>query len=262
MIGVLAIMAIMAAVLVPRTVEAILRARGDAETANLVNFETGLRQHIRLNKNIPGNVTLPPNTWAADIAAQMGYSAAAVTTNSRGNARRYLVNPGFGVLIPYTQNPGTTGLGGAPASPRLLIVGSVGAALPLLNPITQAQFDEIWNTADGAVPATWGVWGRGSDLKIQRIQLGNVFCALNLSVPAGFVLGFAPRYDIDGTQVPPPAAYPVNAFFLSDTLVDLWDRNALGADTLSIRYRLDKGNSFMYNANLVGTPAQGGYWSR
>ena len=184
MIGVLAVLAILAAVLVPKLIQRIDIAVADQETANLERLAAGLKNHILRNKNIPDQ-----NTWAAVTAAELGLPVSGVLTNARGNPRVYAIDPAFRIgttngTLPYTQT--NTGSVMAPVSPRLVILSSLNAGIPIpisSGVIDAAGFSNIWNTADGAVPADWtGLWPNNSRyLKMQRLNLASLFYNLALN---------------------------------------------------------------------------------
>src|SRR5207244_2183517 len=110
--------------------------------------------------------------------------------------------------LPYAQAAG--GLAVQPFSPRMMILSSISK--PLTNIITSGvtplsgptAFSNIWNAAEGTVPAGWSWSGQPGDIKIQRIQLADVFLQLSLynldlSHPAGYTIeGVAASVPVGG----------------------------------------------------------------
>ena len=101
MIGVVAIIAIVAAILTPNLARRISRANGEKEDQVLTVLADGLIQYTRANQSISG-----PNAWVTNISTQTGlplnevrYVNPSITTN----ARVYLIHPSFAP----TNAPGT-----------------------------------------------------------------------------------------------------------------------------------------------------------
>jgi hypothetical protein len=126
------------------------------------------------------------NDWASVVAAELGTDIANVITNqSRKQPRFFLIDPSLninGAGLPYTQT--IAGSANLPISPRVMILSSVGRALPPISGVPSADFTNIWNAADGTVPSTpaFSSWaGSGDDLKVQRVNFLPLFVQLALS---------------------------------------------------------------------------------
>src|SRR6185503_12794650 len=71
-------------------------------------------------------------------------------------------------------------------SPRLMIISSIGTPLPaaLVSGIGDTSgpnaFANIWNTAEGGIPAGWTFGNHPEDLKIARIDLTDLFIPVAL----------------------------------------------------------------------------------
>lgn len=154
MIGVLAIMAILASVLVPNVLRSLDRAAVDAEAKTLA----ALGDQVKLYAKING---APPQlaTWQTDLGTLADLAVVDILTNRRGNQRRYILDTG---------NP----------SPRLMIISSMRAGLAI-PAITAAQFQTVWQTADKAVPPGWATWAAvansGEQLLIERVNLQGTY---------------------------------------------------------------------------------------
>jgi prepilin-type N-terminal cleavage/methylation domain-containing protein len=163
-IGVLAIMAIMASVLVPNALHSLDQAAVSAEIQTLGTVGTEVTLYLRDQGAVP-----TPATWDTAIAGYAGLSPSDLATNKRGVARVYLTDP--------AANP----------TQRVLLLSSLRANLALptaANITTAARFQAIWQTADGSVPpaaswAGWTKWGAtansGNYLVIERVNLLPVY---------------------------------------------------------------------------------------
>ena len=164
MIGVLAIMAILAGVLLPNALRSLDRAAVTAEVQNLGTLGDQIKLYLRDQGAAP-----TPANWTTVLAGYAGMSTTDLATNARQMGRVYLTDP--------ATNP----------TQRVLILSSmrIGLALPAAAAInTAAQFQQIWQTADGSVPpvgswAGWGAWAAtansGSYLVIERVNLLSVY---------------------------------------------------------------------------------------
>src|SRR5258708_24622548 len=155
MIGVLVIVAILATVVISTTPRQIDIAAGNLESTNLINYASVLQNSILRNRYIPG-ITGTSNVVKM-IATELGMDPNDVSTNSRGNARAFFFDPQFAFytnsppvasLSPATTNgPWWQNVGGAyglpsgintygagsnnpPANVRIMMVSSLGPALP------------------------------------------------------------------------------------------------------------------------------------
>jgi type II secretory pathway pseudopilin PulG len=179
-IGVLVIIALLATVITGQIITRIRIAARNAETATLAAMAQTLHQSVSRTKSLPAQ-----NTLASFIADEMSQPLERVLrTRPSGNDRWFLVDPAARVgtnaasTLPFTQ---TAAGSRQPVGLRMLVVSSTGDPLPALPTATNA-FSVIWNTAPGSVPtnfpADWA--GNREDLKIQRMDLGAMFCRVIL----------------------------------------------------------------------------------
>lgn len=173
MIGVLAVMAILAAAVAPNALRTLDRVAVRTEATTLRSVGEQVKIFLKTNGWPPG---LNPNianrlSWDQDLRAFTDISQADLLTNKRQMNRSYIYEPG--------------------ASPRrVLILSSMrtGLALPTAaNLNTTALFDNVWNTADGSVPpagnswAGWAAWRNtlngtaGDFLVIERVNLSPIY---------------------------------------------------------------------------------------
>lgn len=168
MIGVMAIMAILAAVITPNLLHSIERTAVKAEADNLHALGGEIALYLRDNTVMP-TTTVPPAlpNWTSQLATYSSLSAADILTNKRQMNRLYVPDP-------------------VVANQRALLLSSMrtGINLPTTAQVS-GNFQTIWNTADGQVPvaAGWGAWGAGPApaldnveyLVIERVNLAAVY---------------------------------------------------------------------------------------
>lgn len=171
MIGVLAIISTLAAVLVPNVVKTVDEAVMEAEGKNLTALASALDTYTSTNKRIPNAAG-----WVAALAGVTSMSTNKVSQNERGFTRGYYVDPRFftttaTAFAGYTQ---TTGRTTAPVSPRIMIVSDLTRNAPAA-PTTAAAFNAIWDqTAAAAVK-------EGTRVRVQRVHLGSWFLQVLLT---------------------------------------------------------------------------------
>jgi prepilin-type N-terminal cleavage/methylation domain-containing protein len=227
MIGVMAVIAIMATLVMPSIIQQMKLAAAEQESETLQRLAKGFNDHVLRNKQIPDETD-----WAEVIATELGLQTEEVGVNSSHIARVYLIDPALRIgaadgTLPYTQTNSGSLVEPASSSWRLMIVSSLDPARPL--PVSSGvgdatRFNNLWNAADGTVPAGWpGSWlNHGEELKIQRINLASLFKRLiltNYDSPSG---GIFAMDDSDPGSIP---AEGVNAFFIEGTVVSLFDGN-------------------------------------
>jgi type II secretory pathway pseudopilin PulG len=164
LVGVLAIMAILAGVVAPNALRSIERAAIDAETRSLANLGEQVKLALRANGTAP-----TPANWVATLSAYADLSPAELTANRRGVNRVYLLDPA------------------ATPAPRVIILSSMRSGLNLpaaANISTAARFQDIWQTPRGSLPTSaswsgWAAWGNVANsadyLVIERVNLTPVY---------------------------------------------------------------------------------------
>jgi len=241
MLGVLAIVAILATVILSTTTRRLDIIAGNLETTNLANYAAALQNSILRTRRIPG----PGRTdWATNIASELGASVSSVTNNPRNLLRCFLIDPNIqigvnGGGLPYQQSIAgsvITNGSGLVVQPnvRVMILTSLGAALPsaVINAsLSVAQFQNIWTNQDGSIPtdAIWSGFKSGDDLKVQRINLDSLFVQLVLYNYPPFSTNPPGRYAIDhlATNSVPNATIGMDAYFLRNTILGLYEDPAV-----------------------------------
>lgn len=179
-LGVLAIVAILAALLLPVVVRRVDIAAVNAEASSLNALSNAIVLQILRGNSIPSE-----GAWFQAAGNWLAYAPATITTNGRHFARAYLVdtNGWLGANLPTSGYYAQSGAGTTvPTGARVMLVSSLSAALPVASgrPGT-VSFNDIWNTPPNSIPTTWTTWkGRGEDLLIQRMNLQPLFSQLIL----------------------------------------------------------------------------------
>jgi len=171
LIGVLAILAILASFFTPSVINQLRSARRDAEDQQLVNIAQGIELYLRQTRSFPANLpALSPD--------YVPVSSGQLNNNANGFLRYYFVQPN---ISGYTNVAGLDPA--ALADSRYLLITDLTQNT---NPsiITDADFETWWNTDETGTP----------DLKIHRGHVGHLFHLLSLSAD-----GAGGSYDIDGT---------------------------------------------------------------
>jgi type II secretory pathway pseudopilin PulG len=242
-IGVLAVVALLAAAIVPVAIRHIDLAAKTKEASDLQAISDALRLEILRTKTVPSDTT-----WASAVADWLSRSPASITNTPRHYTRLFLMDTSGwlgSTTLPYTQN-----INGAspPNNARLMLVSTIAQALPNIGTRPSlAVFNDIWNTQQGAVPnslSSAGWTGRGDDLLIQRISLDKLFHRLILvnRDPIN-----AAAFSIDTNS---PIALGVNsisnAFYLDGTVVGLCNSNGVPMT----RYVLTRDIGFVFESDL------------
>ena len=226
LVGVLAVIAILAAALTPLLIARLKQTARENERKNLDRIAEGLVLYVKESHQIPG-----PQDWAQAVASMIGWQVDEVLTNRRGLARVFWVDPSFQVgpstnvtdasQLPYIQGPAGSD---KPQNPRILLISSMGRPLPStvhsgVAPDEQA-FQEIWDLPDQSVPSSWNWNGQGEDLIIHRIHLLPLFHQVTLNVFGSS----QPFYSIDGGALQKISTSPWSAWFLEGTLLSLYNQ--------------------------------------
>ncbi|MFM2081841.1 MAG: hypothetical protein RL380_532 [Verrucomicrobiota bacterium] len=224
-IGVLTVIAILAAVSLSVVVKRVDLAAANTEVANLASISNALVLQILRSNSIPSDTT-----WHSNAASWLALPANSVLTNARGYTRKLLIDTnGFGSLtLPYTQT--AAGLATLPTSPRFIVVSSLTANLPsgLATKPGATVFNDIWGTTPNKIPtnSVWTGWtGRGDDLVIQRMSLQPLFHRVLLVNADGGPQG---KYGINGSTATavPSGGTGTNAYFIDGSVLNLYDTNA------------------------------------
>jgi type II secretory pathway pseudopilin PulG len=234
LVGVMAIIAIIAAALAPNIIKRIDRAAWQRETSDLNTMANGLVQTILTDKVIPSAAGI-----SNAISKYLDLSVSQVRLTPRGFTRMFLVDPGFSsaISLPWVQT--NSGLSSRPASARMMIISTLAKGSTISD-----TFQSIWNTPEGSVPASWT--GKSDDLCIKRLEIGGLFrrvCLLNNDTNQEALYRLDdPRDALLGIRA------ATNIFVLDGTALSLYrDRNL---DQLQLRIIVDQDLSFAYQNGL------------
>ena len=121
LIGVLAIIAVAAALLVPATLRHLDQMAGDLEVTRLKALGEAMQGGILRLGSIPNG-----SNWIAVVATQAGLSPSEVSLNGRRKPRILLMDPSgwLSTNLPYTQT--SAGTPNFPANARVILLSSLG----------------------------------------------------------------------------------------------------------------------------------------
>lgn len=261
MVGVLAIMAIMAAIITPNLARRLSRANGDKEDQTLAVLADGLIRSVRLAQSIPGT-----SSWTTNIAAQTGLTVNEVryvNPTDTSNARVYLIHPSFTPTNSSTTDPIWTQSNSGASSvtnAKILIISShrTGLTLPVSSgrASSVSAFDEIWNWNFDAstkdAPASWSsTWtDNGEYLHVQRVNLAPLFQVATFSnahSPTNY-----PYYQVGSASASSMSSTNVfSAYYLEGSLLRLYFTNGT---TLQLTHTLRNGVNFVYESSRWRIP--------
>jgi len=234
MIGVLTVIALLAAAVIPNLIRRLDRQAWEREKSDLQSMADSYTQFILHNKTVTNYAGIP-----LAIATEMALPLSAITTTPRGWGRAFLVDPGFSLdgNKSYVQSP--SGLANKPAKTRAMIVSSLAGTLPRnsSDSLTDAEFQAIWDTPEGGKPsvAPWDTWtGRGEDLLIKKLNLEPLFYQLILDG------GNQAQFSIDNGTT--NFVTLTNCYYLDGTILGLYDCSA----NLQTRYLVQRNISFVF----------------
>lgn len=266
MIGVIAIMAILASVLTPNLARRISRTNGDKEDAALAVLADGLTRHVQTFQTIPGQYS-----WTTNISLQTGLTVnevSRVNPTDSSTARVYLIHPSF---TPSTTSGGgfadplwsQTSAGASSVTNARILIISVhrnNLTLPVSTgkASSAAVFDAIWDwnldQTTKAPPSGWSVsWtGNGEYLHVQRINLAPLLQRVTFSnahypsVYPSVQFGSASATTLN-------SAAATDAYYLQGTPLKLYKDTGAGG-TLDLSQTLLASMNFLYESNRWRIP--------
>lgn len=254
MIGVLAIISIVAAILTPNLARRISRLNGEKEDEALSVLAEGLTRYVRTYQTVPGAAS-----WVTNLSATTGLSLNEVRyarPADTATARVFLIHPSFqptnaaGADPLYTQ---TSAGASSVTNARIIILSSHKGDLTL--PVSSGKaasasaFDAVWNwhfdPASRAPPSGWGgSWtGNGEYLHVQRINLAGAFHRVtfsNLEFPSEI-----PSVQIGATTVSLSSTSAVDTFLIEGTSLRLFKDSGNGGG-LDVSQGLAAPINFLY----------------
>ncbi len=171
LIGVLAILSILASVITPNVINQLRGARRDAEDQQLANIAQGIELYLRQTKSFPANLAALSPEYVPVASGQL-------MKNANGFLRYYFIHPN---ISGYTNAVGL--VPNILASARFLLITDLTQdANPSIT--TEGEFETWWNTDETGTP----------DLKTHRGHVSRLFHLLSLSAD-----GTGGSYTIDGS---------------------------------------------------------------
>lgn len=231
LIGVMAILSILASMLVPSIMARITRANSSKETKTLVTLGEALESKILQERAIPDGTE-----WSEWIADELGIPQDQVTRSVGQQRRAYLVDPQIAIggqpaLLPYEQ--AVAGSAVRPQNVRVMLVSSRLLPLPAFvrtSGIAQSasDFEALWNAPRATVPPGWPAdWAaRGENLHVERLNLDSLFHHVVIN---DITDGTPAQFSIDGATpvtVPPGGA---DGHYLRGTELTLWSDGVIAS---------------------------------
>lgn len=261
MIGVLAIMAVIAAVITPNLSRRISRQNGEREDQSLAMLGESLIRSVRTTQTIPG-----ASSWTTNIAAQTSLSpndVRYVNPADTASGRVFLIHSSFTPTNSSGTDPlWTQGASGASSvtNAKIIILSSHKSSLTL--PVSSgrassaAVFDAIWDwnydAATGSPPSGWpaGWTGNGECLHVQRINLSSLFYMAtfsNMHSPTNYPyyqVGSAAATSMNSTNV-------LSAYYLEGSFLRVYFTNGT---TLHLTHTLRNSVNFVYESSRWRIP--------
>lgn len=256
MIGVLAIIAIVAAIITPNLTRRISRINGEKEDEALAVLGDGLVRYVKNYQIVPG-----ASTWVTNVATMTGLPVSEVryVNANTSNPRVYLIHPAFFPTNASVADPlwsqdssGATSV----ANAKILVISTHKSELAL--PVssgrasTVAEFDAIWDWDPSANPPSgWpGSWnGNGEYLHVQRVNLLPTFYRATFSnahYPALYPrvqFGSAAPVTLNSTSA-------VDAYYIQSTYLRLLKNT----DALDLSHSIEAAMNFLYESNRWRIP--------
>ncbi|MBI3871423.1 MAG: type II secretion system protein [Verrucomicrobia bacterium] len=268
MVGVLAVISVLVAVVGPNFIRKIVDNVSIKEGKSLETLAQGLRQSLRNTQTIPGGVT-----WSASVATATGLNPAEVLyadpNNPATSQRIMVIDPRFSPSTGADPVFTPTSAGAlAPTNARVMLVSSTkrGLALPIAGgkaantAANCALFDNVWNWTLNPFtklpptgwPAAWD--GQGEHLHVQRVNLADEFYRVTVSnsnFPTNIPFGkfnLASTYPFDVTNA-------VDSYYVRGTTIRLYRHDTpyvsvpVNPDELCISHTLKSDVNFIYDGN-------------
>lgn len=243
-LGVLAIMSILVAAMIPAIMASFKRTERQNEEANLDAIATGINDYVLRERSIPDD-----SSWVGIVADELDVDSSSILINDGGWDRIFMPDPSLRIgitntsVLPYNQSIQGTIL---PISPRALLLSSLTRNLPSL---ATNDFDAIWDSDPGDIPAIWSSdWEKSAqDIKIVRLDFRDVFHRLVLN---NIDTQIDAQFSIDAlSAVTLPATNFVERWYLKNSNIGL----RFSDGTLQIQEFLVSDRSYVF---------QNGSWSR
>ena len=225
-IGVLAVMATLMAIIAPNIIERIDRLAQEKEAKNIQRIAEGVDAYLVSKLDFPSNL----NQLTPDYVP---FGNTQTTTNERGYTRYFGVHPD---LTPFNNGNGVAAANITDLR-YLLITDLTQNANPNLN--SAAQFDNWWNTDETSTP----------DVIIYRGTIKPMFYLVSLSA-----VGNGGSYSIDGNKTNSnPGSFPsYSNYHLRGTVVELSEDSSFGSGSgVTVSFSLANDVGFQFDPNCT-----------
>jgi type II secretory pathway pseudopilin PulG len=244
-IGVLAVTAVLAGVLIPVALRILDRIAHDKEAASLRTLGDAFQMSIMKTRSIPAQAG-----WPQFIATNAGIDVYSVTNNLRKRTRVLVFDKGstwFLANLPYSQS--ASSCTAIPDKPRVMLASSIAGQLPFTD-LTAGQFDSLWNTPEGSLPAGLGLNGDPYDVQIQRMNLAPLFVNLLVSTykPGTYGNGYF-GFENKAPLNPAPYGAGVSAYYLRGTVLNLCTSADTNIPPVHTQI-LQEDSSFVFETNV------------
>jgi prepilin-type N-terminal cleavage/methylation domain-containing protein len=258
LMAVLAIIAILAAMMIPVMIRQIDKRVSDRESAAMQAIGDALQRAILRHGHVPSHTN-----WASFVAAELGADESRVVQNARRQPRFFLIDPALQIgSVSAGQAYQQTSAGitvTSLVSPRLIILTSLGRPLTACSSgvATTGDFNAIWNWRDaspdppGANCVSGLEAGGGQDLKVQRLNLSPLFIQLVLTSYGSTNVGAFAVTNVGAPAMDPNTLQTVSnnsghkACYLKNSMLSLYSGGVLDCDQI-----LDRDGSFVYFLNV------------
>jgi len=218
-IGVLAIMAILASAIAPNIVHGIKRAVRDAEDASLSTLAATLRRSVTETHVIPGT---PAAEWSGAIEPYLDVPQNSIS-NNKGTGTRRLISRQTNDLggVPYDQGARFSAGGAAqgtlptaaPLRARMIFVSDLSGNPPNGN-ISNNRFDIIWEQV-GNIP---NGFQESEDVRLARISFAGMFYPVTVNCLS---VANVPRWSIDAETAKSLSTGTFTVYLIEGTRVNL-----------------------------------------
>lgn len=225
-IGVIAIIAILASVIAPNLAREITRTQAQAEQKELETIADALVRVMQDSRTIPG---MTIGQWDVAVAGQLDVPTTKISQSRGSGGRRLILDPASTQAVPYNQvtlfstgvNPAGTLPTVAPSSMRLLLLGDLTNPVPN-TALTVAQFDAVWNQT-GTIPAGFV---EGNTFVVSRRNFAQQFHMITLSTSAAEPACDAALWALDNaTPKVIPASASLSVALIEGTRIQLFRRD-------------------------------------
>jgi type II secretory pathway pseudopilin PulG len=245
-IGVLAVMAVLAGVLIPVAIRSLDRIAHDKEAASLRTLGDAFQNSIMKTRSIPAQ-----GGWVQFIATNAGIDVYSVTNNLRKRARVLAFDNGSAWFSTNLSGYGQSASGSTAITNqlRVMLVSSIAGKVPFTD-LTAGQFDSLWNTPEGSLPAGLGLTGDPYDVQIQRMNLAPLFVNLLVSTykPGTYGTGYF-GFENKAPLNPAPYGAGVSAYYLRGTVLNLCTNADINIPPVHTQI-LREDSSFVFENNV------------